>query len=62
MVVTFIKVKPNTDIADLEERITRLAAVNMKEELEQRGYIHTYFLQPIKKIYLHSNFDDEPLS
>jgi len=59
---TYIKFKERVNVEAFEEQITQYTNNQMKEKLEQRGYIHTYFLQSLTGIHLHSHlsYETEP--
>lgn len=52
---TYILVKPQTDIAQLEKSIYRFHEKYIKQEEELSNYKQYFFLQPLTSIYLQSN-------
>jgi putative ABC transport system permease protein len=62
MFYTYLKVKPNVNIEEFSQRISRLADKYVGDRLNSRGVIYHYFLQPLSSIHLHSRiqYDIEP--
>ena len=56
---TYVKLLPNTDLNEFKAQMNRLAYENLKEELNQSGYEHHYFLQRLQDIHLHSHLRGE---
>ena len=56
---TYLKVRDNADIANLQDGINRLAAANKSGYFEANNIRHVYHLQPLQKIHLHSGFKQE---
>jgi putative ABC transport system permease protein len=56
---TYFRIQPGTDTEELTARLNQIAYTNLKEELDQFGYTHNYFLQPLKDIHLSSNLRGE---
>jgi len=51
----YIKLKPEVDPKNFEEKIRHVANVYAGEKLEEWGESFTFYLQPIASIHLHSN-------
>jgi putative ABC transport system permease protein len=51
----YVKLKPNVDTKNFEEKISHIADVYAKEELEEGGVAFDFYLQSISSIHLHSN-------
>jgi putative ABC transport system permease protein len=56
---TYIKLSPNVNSKQFEEKIRKISDHYIKERLEASGYSNTYFLQPIKDIHLYSHLEEE---
>lgn len=56
---TYIKLGPNVNSEQFEEKIRKISDRYIKERLEASGYSNTYFLQPIKDIHLYSHLEEE---
>jgi len=56
---TYLKLKNNADIRQLETGIDNLVAENKKNAFEKSGVQHKYHLQPLNDIHLHSGLKDE---
>jgi putative ABC transport system permease protein len=52
---TYVKLIPNSDPFAFEEKIRNIANRYIKDYLNERGWTYTYFLQPLRKIHLHSH-------
>jgi putative ABC transport system permease protein len=59
MFYTYIKLKENTNIQELEKRIATAANPYVGKELKESGSNYHYLLQPLKDIHLNSHFGDE---
>jgi len=55
----YVKLKPNVNTADFENKIRHIADITIPEKLEAWGEKFTFFLQPISRIHLHSNLKME---
>jgi putative ABC transport system permease protein len=55
----YVKLKPFVDPKNFEEKISHIASIYAREELEEGGVIFTFYLQPIASIHLHSNLVSE---
>ena len=55
----YVKLKPNVDPNNFEEKIRHIADIHAKEKLEEWGETFTFYLQPIDSIHLHSNLVSE---
>ncbi len=56
---TYIKLKAEVDPRQFEDQIRHLSHRYAEEKLKSLGETHTFFLQPIKGIHLHSNLIQE---
>jgi putative ABC transport system permease protein len=57
---TYVKLAPNVDADELGKQIYRLENLYLnKETLERRGTDNWYFLQPVRRIHLHSHLAGE---
>jgi putative ABC transport system permease protein len=54
MFYTYLKVKPNVDMEEFSQQVSRLADKYVGDRLNSRGVIYHYFLQPLSSIHLHS--------
>ncbi|MGD1840547.1 MAG: ABC transporter permease [Thermonemataceae bacterium] len=59
MVITYFKVKKNTDTERIAQNIDDLVLQNGSEYLEEYGMQKTHQLQPLEDIYLKSDFEME---
>ena len=55
----YVKLKPNVNPKNFEEKVRHIANVYAQEKLEDWGETFTFYLQPIDSIYLHSNLVSE---
>jgi len=55
----YVKLQPNVDPKDFEEKVRHIANIYAREKLEEWGEAFTFYLQPIDSIYLHSNLVSE---
>ena len=55
----YIKLKPNIDQKNFENKIRHITYTYAKEKLEEWGEDFTFYLQPINYIHLHSNLVSE---
>ncbi len=62
MFYTYMKLKPNVNIEDFSQQVSRLADKYVGEGLKSRGTTYFYFLQPLSGIHLHSHlrYEIEP--
>jgi len=62
MFYTYLKLKPNVEIEEFSQQVSRLADKYVGERLDSRGKTYNYFLQPISSIHLHSHlrYEIEP--
>jgi len=51
----YVKLKPNVDPKNFEEKIRHIANVYAREKLEEGGESFTFYLQPIASVHLRSN-------
>ncbi len=58
-IYTFIKLKPGIDAAEFEKSIAHIANNYIGEELTNDNMEKTYFLQPMRDIYLYSELESE---
>jgi len=56
---TYLKLKENTDINQLETGINNLVSENKKITFEKTNIQHKYHLQPLNSIHLHSSLKNE---
>ncbi|HPF52495.1 MAG TPA: ABC transporter permease [Draconibacterium sp.] len=56
---TYLKLKDNANISQLETGIDNLVAENKKSAFEKSGVQHKYHLQPLNNIHLYSGLKDE---
>ena len=56
---TYILTDDNVDVKALEEKTNDLVDANLGEALSRAGGVLKLFLQPLDKIYLHSNLEGE---
>ena len=56
---TYILTDDNVDVKALEEKTNDLVDANLGEALSRAGGVLRLFLQPLDKIYLHSNLEGE---
>jgi putative ABC transport system permease protein len=62
-IFTFVKLKKEVDPKQFEESIRHISQTYIGESLAQDHFEETFFLQPMKDIYLHSNLESEaPIS
>ncbi|UCC41810.1 MAG: ABC transporter permease [Candidatus Aminicenantes bacterium] len=59
MFFTYIKLKPNVNVEEFSQQISRIADKYVGETLKNWGTSHHYFLQPISSIHLHSHLSYE---
>lgn len=55
----YVKLKPDVDPNNFEEKIRHIANVHAREKLEEWGESFQFYLQPITSIHLHSNLVSE---
>jgi len=55
----YVKLKPNVDPKNFEDKICHIAGIYAKEKLEEWGQEFTFYLQPMSSIHLHSNLVSE---
>jgi putative ABC transport system permease protein len=55
----YVKLKPDVDPNNFEEKIRHIAHVHAREKLEEWGESFQFYLQPITSIHLHSNLVSE---
>jgi len=62
MAYTYLKLRPGTNAADFESRMSGLAIRHVGEKLKAFGQEYRYFLQPVTDIHLKSNllYEMEP--
>ncbi|MCK4495018.1 MAG: ABC transporter permease, partial [Candidatus Aminicenantes bacterium] len=62
MFYTYLKLKPNVNVEEFSQQVSRLADKYVKERLDSSGVSYHYFLQPISSIHLHSHlrYEIEP--
>ncbi len=56
---TYVLLKPGTNAAALEKKLTNFAERYMGEDMRQRDYTLAFHLQPLKDIHLRSKYDYE---
>jgi len=56
---TYIKLAPRVNLKDFEELVSHMSDKYNLEYLKESKQTHTYFLQPLKEIHLHSNIRRE---
>jgi putative ABC transport system permease protein len=56
---TYVKLRPGTDPQAFEQQLNRMEQTHAAEKLRVTGISLKLFLQPLKKIYLHSSIGDE---
>ena len=62
-IFTFVKLQKTVDPAQFEESIRHISKIYNGEVLAQDNTEETFFLQPMRDIYLHSNLESEaPIS
>lgn len=59
MYYTYIKVADHVDMASFERQIETAANAYVGELIKDWGYAYHYFLQPVKRIHLHSDISAE---
>jgi len=59
MFFTYLKVRPNVDMEEFSQQVSRLADKYIGEQLSSWGETYHYFLQPISSLHLHSHFSYE---
>lgn len=62
MFLTYLKVKPNVNMEEFSQKVSRLADPYVEKRLRSRGVTYNYILQPIASIHLHSHtsYEFEP--
>lgn len=62
MFYTYLKVRPNVDVEEFSQQVSRLADKYVGEKLKSSGSTYHYFLQPISSIHLNSHirYEIEP--
>jgi putative ABC transport system permease protein len=62
MFYTYLKLRPNVNVEEFSQQVSRLADKHVGEQLKEWGDTYHYFLQPISSIHLHSNirYEAEP--
>ncbi len=55
---TYVKLKPNINIAAFSEQLAQVAETHAKQDLEE-GDVITYFIQPVADIHLYSHLRNE---
>ena len=56
---TYIKLKPNTSAAQLEEKFPDFVKFHAGERIEESGRTKAFFLQAVKDIHIYSNLNAE---
>ncbi|MGD9929207.1 MAG: ABC transporter permease [Mangrovibacterium sp.] len=56
---TYLKIKPGTDLSDLENKMNQLVLSHKKGDFEESNLLHQYHLQALQDIHLHSHLSDE---
>jgi len=62
MFYTYLKLKPNVNVEEFSQQVSRIADKHVGEHLASSGTTYHYFLQPISSIHLHSHlrYEIEP--
>ncbi len=55
----YVKLKPDVDPKNFDEKIRHIADVYAKEKLEEWGEEFLFYLQPVSSVHLHSNLVSE---
>jgi len=55
----YVKLQPNVDAKDFEEKVRHIANIYAREKLEEWGETFTFYLQPLSSIHFHSNLVSE---
>ncbi|TAL40396.1 MAG: FtsX-like permease family protein [Chitinophagaceae bacterium] len=56
---TYVLLKPGTDVKALEAKLPAFAERYMGDDMKQRDYENSFYLQPLKDIHLRSKYDYE---
>jgi len=56
---TYVLLKPGTDAKALESKFPAFAEQHIGSRMKERGYLNTFYLQPLKDIHLRSKYDYE---
>ena len=59
---TYVKLKEGADPVHFESKLTKFLERNGGEDLKAAGFSKTLFIQPLRDIYLHSNYGFEVAS
>ena len=62
MFYTYLKLRPDVNVEEFSQQVSRLADKYVGERLSSRGTTYHYFLQPLSSIHLHSHlrYETEP--
>ncbi len=62
MFYTYLKLRPDVNVEEFSQQVSRLADKYVGERLSSRGTTYHYFLQPLSRIHLHSHlrYETEP--
>ncbi len=62
MFYTYLKLRPDVNVQEFSQQISRLADKYVGEQLKSWGSTYHYFLQPLSSIHLHSHlrYETEP--
>ncbi len=62
MFYTYLKIRPDVNVEEFSQQVSRLADKYVGERLSSRGTTYHYFLQPLSSIHLHSHlrYETEP--
>ncbi len=62
MFYTYLKLRPDVNVEEFSQQISRLADKHVGEQLREWGDTYHYFLQPLNSIHLHSSirYETEP--
>ncbi len=55
MFYTYLKIRPDVNVEEFSQQVSRLADKYVGERLESGGSTYHYFLQPLSRIHLHSH-------
>jgi len=55
MFYTYLKLRPNVDLDEFSQQVSRLADKYIGSLLSSRGTVYHYFLQPLSSLHLRSN-------
>ena len=59
MFYTYLKLRPNVNLDEFSQQVSRLADKYIGDYLLSRGTVYHYFLQPLSSLHLHSNIRSE---